>query len=151
MARRTQKAVQQAKPVVLPKDVTKPTAPVSPLAPEAKGDTVNIAALLVRGEARDRKYFGTLVEDLLRSPTGDLLIRTIHQLKARALRSKGPSDVRIGVMEGLEQLLESLELYVVQKKQLEMEEEDKKEMEQWTKTQDRLGHMAPTTVGAGEE
>ena len=147
MARRIKKT-----PVTWPKGVNRPTDPISPLAPVSSGNegTVNIAALLVRGEPRDKKLFGQMIEDLLRSPTGDLLLRTIHQLKAVALRGKGTPELRLGVMEGLEQLLESLELYVVQAKHLKDQEEEEKELERWTQAQNRLGHMPPSHTGAGE-
>jgi len=152
MARRTQKTVKHRLPDITlwPQGVSQPGDPLPLLPPHATEGAVNVAALMARGAPRDQRLFGQMIEDLLRSATGDLLAWIVEDIKKAAIASGVSSDEKVGILRGLQQFQASMVQYVLHAKRLKDQEEEEKETEKWTQAQSRLGHMPPSSVGAGE-
>ena len=142
MARRTQKTLNW------PTGVKRPSWPPPLLPVETAG--INTAVLMTSREPKDQAYLGKMMEELLKSPTGEMICRIIHGLKARASRTAESAECRIGRIQQLEELLDVFEAYVVNLKSIRLQESEAREAEVWDQVMTRTGQAPPSSSGAGE-
>lgn len=82
--------------------------------PDSTETTTDVRIMMARHSLADQVVMGQWIEDFLNTPTGDLIVNTISNLRDHAIaRRVDKAEAQLGEIQGLASILDVFQQYVI--------------------------------------